>query len=136
MEKARLSVLARVVPMLELMGQEVLTRTTEDYLSGPRPKKLGRVSGDLARSINYKIKGNRVVVGTNLPYGRIHEYGGRIEARNSPFLVFKVNGRWASKKSVRIPERPYLRPGLKDSTKPALTIVSREIDKALKEAGV
>ena len=30
----------------------------------------------------------------NAVYQRIHEQGGVIRARNAPFLVFKVNGRW------------------------------------------
>ena len=29
-------------------------------------------------------------------YQRIHEQGGVIRARNAPFLVFKVNGRWCA----------------------------------------
>lgn len=134
MRRFRMGILARVASMLKLIGEEVVSRSTEDYLSGPRPEKLGRRSGDLARSINYKVKGNRVVIGTNLKYGRIHEFGGTIKAKNSPFLVFRIGKQWISVKQVVIPDRPFLRPALADSKGAALSIIQRLANEALREA--
>lgn len=49
---------------------------------------------------------------SKVPYARIHEQGGIIRARNAPFLVFRVGGRWIKTKQVRIPARPYLQPAI------------------------
>ena len=38
----------------------------------------------------------------------IHQYGGTIEPRNKPFLVFQLNGELVFAKKVTIPARPYL----------------------------
>lgn len=35
-------------------------------------------SGSLARSLTFQVKGKAVVLGTNVPYGRIHQEGGVI----------------------------------------------------------
>lgn len=87
----------------------------------------------------------RVVVGSNMKYARIHEFGGVIKAKRAKNLVIPLNyeafriqrdGNWkgvfrvgnalakrsgrgklkflfALKKSVRIPPRPYVRPGVR-----------------------
>lgn len=129
-----MSVLASIPLMLKQIGEEVSTIAVDDYLSGPRPKKLGRVSGDLARSVNYKVRGNRVVIGSNLPYAAVHEFGATIRAKASPFLVFKIGKSWASKKSVVIPPRPFLRPALKDAGPGINSIIARMTQEALTEA--
>jgi len=148
LKRFRIGVIARTARMLQLIGQEVATRSTEDYLSGPRPDKLGRRSGDLARSVNYKVSGNRVVIGSNLRYARIHELGGVIKAKGTlsnraartigfgrePMLTFKIGDRWVSKAQVTIPRRPYLRPALKDARFAIQSIIRRESREALREA--
>ena len=40
-------------------------------------------------------------------YQRIHEYGGIIKARNKPYLVFRVQGRWVRTKQVTIRPKRY-----------------------------
>ena len=56
----------------------------------------------------------RVRIGTNLIYAPIQEYGGTITAKNAPCLAFEVApDEILLVKSVRLPARPYLRPGLK-----------------------
>ena len=40
-------------------------------------------------------------------YQRIHEYGGIIKARNKPYLVFMIMGRWVRVKQVRIRPKRY-----------------------------
>ena len=134
LQRFRLGIIARMDIMLRQIGQEVARRSKEDYLSGPRPDKLGRRSGDLARSVNYKVTGNRVVIGSNLKYARIHEKGGTIRARNSPYLVFRIGNQWISTKEVTIPERAFLSPALRDSREDSLRIIRRIAGQALKEA--
>lgn len=135
MKRFRVGILARVDMMLRRIGVEVASISKGDYLQGPRSAtKLGRVTGQLAVSIAYKVTGNRVVIGSNLPYAAIHEFGGTIRAKRGPFLVFRIGKNWISKKSVVIPSRPFLRPAL-DDARPAMTlIVNRLANEALREA--
>lgn len=65
-------------------------------------------NGILRNSITHRATATVAEVGTNLIYGPIHQFGGTITAKNAPFLVFKVPGGIAIKKSVNIPARPFL----------------------------
>ena len=114
----------------------VLTTIKTKYLTGPRPEKLGVVTGRLRSSIFYrlgislgKISGT---VGTNVNYAAIHEYGGVIKP-TTRILAFGKKGRFISRKkagrmktgAVRIavaqykerkmPARPFVEPGVKES---------------------
>lgn len=51
---------------------------------------------------------NFVSTGSTVPYASIQNFGGIIRAKNAPYLVFQVNGRWYKKKQVTIPARPFL----------------------------
>lgn len=71
----------------------------------------------LKNSIRSTADGSGFAVGTNLVYGRTHQFGeeGRtvtIKAKTSKGLVFKIGDRWIRKKKVtvtiRIPAREYL----------------------------
>lgn len=142
LKRFRIGIIARVPMMLKLAAQEVAAIAKQDYLSGPRSKdRLGVVSGDLRRSIepgqpgnHFKLAGNRVVLGSNLPYAGVHEFGATIKAKASPFLVFKIGKNWISKKSVVIPARPFLTPALKDARPGIKSIIARMTNQALKEA--
>jgi len=54
-------------------------RAQNSYLSGPRPQRLGVVTGRLRGSIATKteVKGDDIIgtIGTAVPYGRFHELG-------------------------------------------------------------
>lgn len=65
-----------------------------DYLSGPRPEKLGVVTGRLRSSIkgtaHLKFGNTEGRLGTNVPYGPTHELGLTVRGytfRKRPFLV-------------------------------------------------
>jgi phage gpG-like protein len=65
---------------------------------------------DLGRVGHYANHQVRVLIGTDLIYARIQEYGGTIEAKHAPYLRFKTaDGKWHAVKSVTIPARSYLR---------------------------
>ena len=75
-------------------------------------------TGALRRSIQVDTKdvAKRLTahVGSALPYARIQEFGGTIKAKKSPYLFFRMpDGSFRRVKSVRLPARPYMRPGLK-----------------------
>ena len=52
----------------------------------------------------------RVLIGTDVIYARIQEYGGTITAKDAPYLRFRTaDGSWHAVKSVTITARSYLR---------------------------
>lgn len=74
-------------------------------------------TGQLRNSIHSKSDASGFAVGTNAKHAATHQFGepGRIiRARRKKALRFQYNGRWVSKKQVRvkIPARPFL--GLSD----------------------
>ena len=60
---------------------------------GKWPAKILQVSGSLASSVNGKIEGNTVKIGSNKEYAMIHQKGGTIKTK---------------KASIKIPARPFL----------------------------
>ena len=105
--------------------KEMLAVTTDlagyvkrEKLSG---QVLRRVSGDLSRSVssNTTINGDIILgtVGTNLFYGRVHEYGfsGNVavsaHTRKSKYGMQNVR---AHTRNMRFPERSFLRTSLKE----------------------
>jgi len=66
-------------------------------------------SGRLHRSIDYAATSNKVMVGSNLAYARIHQKGGEIKPKKAKKLVFKdSDGKTVAVDAVTIPARPYL----------------------------
>lgn len=97
-----------------------------DKLSG---QVLRTRTGTLRRSITYRVErvgdsGAAGVVGTNVRYARIHEYGGTIPAhdivpRRGTVLAFDWKGKTVFARRVHIPdvkmpERSFLRSALRD----------------------
>lgn len=71
----------------------------------------------------------QVFVGTNVEYARQREYGGTIEARNAPMLVWQdYEGEWHTARRVEQEATPYLRPAL-DENRDA---VRREVAEVLR----
>lgn len=68
------------------------------FLRGPRPAKLGVVTGRLFGSITSRTtdEGDRIVgaIGTNVPYGRFHEEGfhGTQSVRSHTRVVRQISG--------------------------------------------
>lgn len=63
-------------------------------------------------SFTYRAAPDRVDVGTNWPYAHVHQEGRVIKAKKARYLRFRVGGKYAVKKQVKIPARPVL--GLND----------------------
>ncbi|HYF53118.1 MAG TPA: hypothetical protein VEA41_02540 [Salinarimonas sp.] len=145
LRKFRIGIIARQSVMLKLAGQEVVGRSREDYLRGPRPGKLGRVSGDLARSTQFRISGDRVIIGSNLPYAKPHEKGFRgvvpvkaherrvkvVFGRQRGFIVQQVRGH---SMNLNIKPRPFLSTALKDAKDSIIEIINKQAGYAMKEA--
>lgn len=142
--------------IMRVFGQvmeDAVERSKTAYLSGPRPEKLGVITGLLRRSVlktvvratdkRYFAVGILGVEG--VPYARIHELGGKtrphiIQAREKPYLVFywKKKHTWMRIKKVnhpgsKIKKRPYLRPALEDTAPQIVSKIEKAIMQAYKE---
>lgn len=88
---------AAIKQELNVLSLALMRTAKSEFLSGPRPNVLDVVTGRLRRSITAKVREentNQFVLsfGTNVVYGRIHEYGGQtgrkhaVTLRPRPFL--------------------------------------------------
>lgn len=108
----------------------------KNLIDGP---VLNRRSGRLWRSIHNEVfrKGGVIVgiVGTDVKYAAIHEFGGTIRPKKAGgFLVFKnADGETAFAREVKIPKRPYMSKGLEDSKSAINKHIERHIMKAVND---
>ena len=65
-------------------------------------------TGTLRRSWTWRVEGDVGVVGTNVPYAAIQNFGGIIKARNAEYLTFKIKDRWVRVRMVQIPATNYI----------------------------
>lgn len=106
-------------PMMASMAAELLSMTEDNFESESwggdkwqethRGGKKLQLSGQLAGNINTQSGNDFARIGSNKKYAAIHHLGGEITAKNAPYLMIPIGGgRFARKKSVVIPARPYL----------------------------
>ena len=111
-------------------AMRVVATSQRKYLTGPRPLRLGVMTGRLRRSVHYRmsrIPAPKAKVGTNVKYAKIHEYGGKIDhpGGTAYFPTEKGQVRFISNKAaaghnyprtqahkIKIPPRPFLRPAV------------------------
>jgi len=126
---------------VEYMANLVKNRSKEVYLRGPRPSRLGVVTGNLYKSIrSWKeydaIKGVlRGKIGTNVWYGKKWETGetppGKPERFKGPAVtkalreIYKKMGKGPSK-------RPFLKPALMDLKPAILERLKTAVDKGIR----
>ena len=92
------------------LGQGVHASTLERFRTGKGPD-----------SIQVRSDATGFAVGTNVKHASTHQYGVRnriIKAKNKKYLRFKVDGRWITRKKVKvtIPARPFLGLSAEDQT--------------------
>jgi phage gpG-like protein len=106
------------------------------------------VTGNLRNSVNWRVDDSRLeaVIGTNLVYGPVHEYGAVIRPKVARALHFPVGARgqrinpetwdgpWATVQSVTIPKRPWLMPAFEHNRAFIADIFGHELT-ALLERG-
>lgn len=73
-----------------------------------RNSRILTESGRLAGSINPQASKDHVVVGTNVIYAAIHQFGGTIEPKSASHLVFRLASGVVLANSVTLPARPFL----------------------------
>jgi len=97
----------------------------ENYLTGPRPQKLGVVSGRLRTSVKgrAKIKGKNVIgeLGTNVEYAPQHELGLTVTIPAHQRRITQAFGKAITPKTINIgahkatfPKKPLLEPAIED----------------------
>lgn len=86
--------------------------------------KTLRDIGTLYRSITMQADDTGVIVGTNVLYAAVHQFGAVIRAKNKKFLAFKIGGKTILKQQVRIPARPFL--GLSKADETEITQISED----------
>ncbi|MCH4573103.1 phage virion morphogenesis protein [Achromobacter xylosoxidans] len=74
--------------------------------------KVLTLNGYLCNTIHWQVFPDQVLVGSNLEYAAIHQFGGIIRPKRAKAL--KVGGRVVSQ--VKIPARPYLGISTDDAT--------------------
>jgi phage gpG-like protein len=103
---------------LSAVGRVLKARIQDGFITGTSPdgrpwaplkSRAGQPlvnRGRLRNSIDYRVEGNSVEVGTNLSYAPVHQFGAKIEAKAGGVLRFYVEGRPVFVKRVTIPARP------------------------------
>lgn len=92
-------------------------------------------SGHLRRSIYSRVEyKSRMFTGylfSDVKYSAIHEFGGIIKAKNSPYLRFKINESWVTKKQVIIPRRSYMEDPIIENLNTIQSIFNETLEKRL-----
>ncbi len=124
-----------VAGALNEYGQELSGTIKEDKLSG---QVLNVRSGALRDSITplevtqAEVMQGGAAGGAGIPYAKIHEYGGIIEARNYPYLTFRTeDGQWHRVKSVVMPERSYMRSSFRETYEQGIDQVRAAVMEAI-----
>lgn len=114
---------ADIAGAMAAAGEAIRTSVLERFDTGKDPEgrawkksiraqqdggKTLSASRDLATSIHVESSVKGVEVGTNKEYAAIHQFGGTIRAKGDGLLRFKIGDQWISKKSIKMPARPYL----------------------------
>ena len=130
------------------VGVEAKKATQRDFLRGPRPSRLGAITGNLRRSVRKKTTPRRDHIRLTLSagggpaqvdYAAIHEYGfsGSVQVKQHtrstafgrPVAPFTV-GPYTRNMTIR--PRPYLRPGRDKALKEAPRIFTSEIGRTIR----
>jgi len=105
------------------IGEQIVSSTQERFKTETSPDgekwtgsirarmEGGQTLSDTRRlrnSITCAARADRVEVGTNDKRASTHQDGAVIKAKRAKALKFRVGKRWAVKKEVRIPARPFL----------------------------
>jgi phage virion morphogenesis protein len=103
------------------------------FKRGPGILRGSALSGGLMDSITDEVSeaAGSVEVGTNKPYGAIHQFGGVIKPKRGKALAFRLGGRLVLGKKVTIPARPYLGISAEDGLE-IEAIIARVLARALR----
>ena len=131
------------------VGAVAKASTQRDHLRGPRPSKLGAITGDLRRSIRKKttpladhVRLTITAGGgpARVDYAGIHEFGFNGAMTIASHIRSTAFGRQVQPftvpshtRTVSIRARPFVRPGLQEGLRRAPDIFTAEISDTLKK---
>lgn len=108
------------VPALDAVGRLMLANVERGFRTSTSPygakwdnpkyrsgKPLIK-SGQLLKSISYRVASNAVEIGTNKQYAAIQQFGGVIKPKNKQALFFMLGDKKVFARQVTIPARPFL----------------------------
>jgi len=137
---------ADLTPLFREVGARVVSSTQLRFEAGRAPDgtpwkpslrartEAGQTlqqNGDLKRSVVYAAEPRRAVVGTNVRYAAVHQFGATVRAKKGRFLRFQIGKRTVFKPMVVIPARPFL--GISASDLTAIqAIVARRVAAAVR----
>lgn len=78
------------------------------YAAEKRNSRILTESGRLRDSINARAGNDEVLVGTNVIYAAIHQFGGTIAPKSATHLWFRIGGALIKASKVTLPARPFL----------------------------
>jgi phage virion morphogenesis protein len=110
--------------LLDAVGAALVASTKMRFVDGKGPngepwaavlrggQPLRNTGVHLMNAVSHRVENNAdgwsVTVGVPYAWAAVHQFGATINAKSAPWLRFKVGDRWARKKSVTIPARPFL----------------------------
>lgn len=104
-------------PLMRRLSGTMYSAVMQNFDAGGRPAWQGishrngkplNDTGALRGSISESASSDEAVVGTNLIYAAIHQFGGVIRAKNAPYLMVPIGNGFRRVKQVTIKPRPYL----------------------------
>lgn len=116
--------------ILGVLASEVVTRSVKGYVV----PNFRHPTGNLARSIGFKVEDSFAEVGTNISYGAYHEFGFRGVANVRGHMRRGHQVR-AHTRNVNYAGRPYLRPALDDifGTGRAVQVIKTVLEDEIKK---
>lgn len=144
-------VMADPTPVLRAIGTGILSTTRDRFFKeadpegnrwkplnpgyaagkrGPGILREGGGSSSLMDSLSFQTTTDAVEVGTNRPYGAIHQFGGEIKPTKGDRLVFSIGGSPVFARSVTIPARPFLGFGPAE-IETTLDVIEGALDRAM-----
>jgi phage virion morphogenesis protein len=88
---------------------EIWPKLNKDYAASIKGGPMLQRSGGLYQSLQQEVIGDdAVLVGSNMQYAAVHQFGAKITGKGGGNLVFNIGARKVFVKSVTIPARPYL----------------------------
>jgi len=120
-----------------IRGAVILIETAvKDLLDGPA---LNRRSGRLWKSVHGEVHSRmgRVIgiVGTNVKYAAVHEFGGVIRPKSADgWLMFEGGDGFVRVKDVNMPSRPFMSRAFKEQKAAAVGLIRTSIQAAANNA--
>ncbi|MCF7949739.1 MAG: hypothetical protein K9L57_10265 [Spirochaetaceae bacterium] len=121
--------------LLKRLGQKMVSHIQKNKLSG---QVLNIRSGHLrTKTFFNQTNSYSIDVDNAAKYAAIHELGGDIYPKKAKALRFKIGDQWVITKHVKMPKRPFIKPGVEEiiNSPVAMKIFNGVFNKVMREGG-